>query len=92
MRGSERYVLGRGVEVEGLCIIPVIRIFSITSHQLGFVTADPKAILIREGKKKFRIALEDHLSWEKIVEVIPEVDKYQDLDLKNDDEEPGDQD
>ena len=91
MRGSERYVLGRGVEVGGLYIVPVIRIFSITSHQLGFVTVDPEGILIREGERKFRIALEDNLSWEKIVKVIPEVDTYRDLDLKNDDE-AGDQD
>jgi hypothetical protein len=92
MRGNERYVLGSGVDVGGRCIIPVIRIFSITSHQLAFVTVDPAGILIREGEEKFRIALEDHLSWEEIGEVIPEVDRYQDLELKNDDEGSGDKD
>jgi hypothetical protein len=91
MRGNEMYVLGSGIDIGGRHLIPVIRILSITSRQLAFATVGPVGILVRDEGEKFRIALEDRFAWEKIGEVIPEVNGYRDLEMKSGDAEDGEE-
>ena len=86
MSPIEKYILGPTVEIGDRTITPIVRIISTTSSRVGIVTVDPAGILIRDGGEQFRIALTDHISWDTIVEAIPEVSEYRDFVIKNRDE------
>ncbi len=89
MSRSERYILGTALDIGERCIIPVVRIVSITSQRMAIVTVDPAGILVRDDREQIRIALSDNMSWDKIGEEIPEVCEYRDPVMKNRDEGSG---